>query len=199
VFQFQTETDVTGMLAFLPARQPDTDKLRTWEVAGTSHADQFIVDFNASMVTQGSIQCPGANNGPQFRVIRAALKSLDAWMRDGTEPPRGEVLKTDDSGKSAKDELGNTQGGVRSPDVDVPIRTLSGDPSSGSASGSLFCFLFGSTTPFTPDMLIKLYPTHDDYVMKVTASARKLREAGFILEPEEQGFVSEAQNADVPN
>jgi hypothetical protein len=198
VFQFQTETDVTGMLAFLPARQPDSDKLRTWEVAGTSHADQYLVDFNASMVTEGAVQCDGANNGPQHRVIRAALHSLHLWMRDGTEPARGEVLQTDASGKSLRDALGNALGGVRSPDVDVPIKTLSGDPAAAN-SGSFWCFLFGSTTPFTPDQLAKLYPTHDDYVVKVKESASKLREARFLLEPEEKGFVTEAEEATVPN
>jgi hypothetical protein len=198
VFQFQTETDVTGMLAFLPARQPDSDKLRTWEVAGTSHADQYLVDFNASMVTQGAVQCSGANNGPQYRVIRAALHSLHLWMRDGTEPARGETLVTDANGKSIRDEHGNALGGVRSPDVDVPIKTLSGDPAAGG-SGGVWCFLFGSTTPFTPDELMKLYPTHDDYLMKVQESASKQRMTRFLLEPEETGFVSEAQKAAVPN
>jgi hypothetical protein len=198
VFQFQTETDVTGMLAFLPARQPDTEKLRTWEVAGTAHADQFILDFNASMATEGAIQCAGANTGPQYRVIRAGLHSLNVWMTDGPEPARGAVLSTDASGKSMKDENGNSIGGVRSPDVDVPTKMLSGDPAA-SGGGSLFCFLFGSTTPFTADQLMKLYPTHDAYVTKVKESAGKLRQAGFLLEPEESGFVADAQKAPVPN
>jgi hypothetical protein len=198
VFQFQTETDVTGMLAFLPARQPDTEKIRTWEVAGTSHADQYLVDFNASMVTEGAVQCSGANNGPQYRVIRAALHSLHLWMRDGTPPAKGEVLKTDANGKTLKDEHGNALGGVRSPDVDVPIRTLSGDPAA-SNSGSFWCFLFGSTTPFTPDELMTLYPTHDEYVEKVKEAASEVRAGGFLLEPEEKSFVAEAEKAAVPH
>jgi hypothetical protein len=197
VFQFQTETDVTGMLAFLPARQPDTDKLRTWEVAGTSHADQYIVDFNASMISQGAVQCNGANTGPQYRVIRAALQSLHLWLRDGTEPARGEVLQTNASGKSLRDEHGNALGGVRSPDVDVPIKTLSGDPAGGG--GSIWCFLFGSTTPFTSDELMQLYPSHDDYVTKVKEAASKVKDAGFLLEPEQNGFVTDAEKAPVPN
>lgn len=197
VFQFQTETDVVGMLAFLPARQPDTAKLRTWEVAGTSHADQFLVDFNASMVTEGAVQCAGANTGPQFRVIRAALHSLDSWMRDGTEPAKGDVLQTNESGQSTRDEHGNALGGVRSPDVDVPIKTLSGDPSAEN-SGSFWCFLFGSTVPFTPEQLAQLYASHDAYVAKVTESALKLKAAGFLLEPEANGFIADAQQAAVP-
>lgn len=198
VFQFQTETDVTGMLAFLPARQPDTDKLRTWEVTGTAHADQYIVDFNASMASEGAVQCTGANSGPQYRVIRAALHSLHLWLKDGSAPAKGEVLKTDAGGKLMKDAHGNALGGVRSPDVDVPIKTLSGDPPADN-SGSFWCFLFGSTTPFTPEELKKLYPTHEDYVSQVKEAANRAHEAGFLLEPEAQGFVRDAEKAPIPD
>ncbi|MEZ5207555.1 MAG: alpha/beta hydrolase domain-containing protein [Acidimicrobiales bacterium] len=40
VLQLETETDLVSVIGFLPARQPDTDLLRTWEVAGTAHADR---------------------------------------------------------------------------------------------------------------------------------------------------------------
>lgn len=195
VFQFQTETDVVGMLAFLPARQPDTDRLRTWEVTGTTHADKFLSDY-AKKASAGAVdQCPGANDGPHYQTIRAALRALHVWLRDGTEPPRGAVLQTDADGKLVKDADGNGLGGVRSPDVDVPIRTLSADPLPMS---SFVCFLFGSSTPFTAERLLMLYPTHAEYVDKVTASARQLQTAGFLLEPEASGFVVAAESASVP-
>ena len=195
VFQFQTETDVVGVLAFLPARQPDSDRLRTWEVTGTTHADKFLSDY-AKRASGGAIdQCPGANDGPHYQTIRAALRALHVWLRDGTEPPRAAVMQTDASGKLVKDAFGNGLGGVRSPDLDVPIRTLSSDPVPMS---DFICFLFGSTTPFTPERLMMLYPTHEDYVAKVTASARQLQNAGFLLEPEATSFIAAAQNAPVP-
>lgn len=68
-----------------------------------------------------------------------------------------------------------------------------------SLERAFFCFLFGSTTPFTSDELMTLYPTHDDDVKQVKASAEKTRKAGFILEPEEHGFVTDAEAAAVPN
>jgi hypothetical protein len=104
-------------------------------------------------------------------------------------------LEADANGKSIRDDNGNAKGGVRSPDVDVPIATLSGD--STDTSG-LFCFIFGNTTPFTPEKLSELYPTHDDYVNKVKASAAATLKAGFVLEPEAMGFVSDAEKAAVP-
>lgn len=195
VFQFQTETDVTGALAFFPARQPDTEKLITWEVAGTAHADKYLVDFNANN-PMGMVDCPNANAGPQYRIIRAALHALNSWVSDGIQPPRGEPLEADASGKSLRDQHGNAKGGVRSPDVDVPISTLSGD--STDTSG-FFCFIFGSTTPFAPEKLMELYPTHEEYVQKVKASAEATFKAGFLLEPEAMGFVADAERASVPN
>jgi hypothetical protein len=195
VFQFQTETDVVGMLAFLPARQPDTDRIRTWEVTGTTHADKFLSDY-AKKASGGAIdQCPGANDGPHYQTIRAALRALHVWLKDGTEPPKAATMQTDATGKLVKDDFGNGLGGVRSPDLDVPIRTLSADP---AAMSDFICFLFGSTTPFTSDKLKMLYPSHEEYVAKITDSAHALQKAGFLLEPEATGFIAAAQQAPVP-
>jgi hypothetical protein len=184
VFQFQTETDALGLFGYAAARQPDSDTLRSWEVAGTSHADKHIL--SAAGEASSPIMCKDINDGPQHFVIKAALH---AWVKDGTPPAKGEPLT------NKKDEHGNVLGGVRTPDVDVPISTLSGEAMLG---GDILCSLFGKTTPFSKNKLAQLYPTHADYVSKVTESARKAREAGFLLPPEEQLFITEANAAAVP-
>ncbi|MGN6692943.1 MAG: alpha/beta hydrolase domain-containing protein, partial [Aquihabitans sp.] len=78
VIVLETETDVLGHLDYLPARQPDTDRLRTWEVAGAAHADRSLVgDFEVVL------GCPGpVNLGQQRFVVRAALRWLDSWSRN---------------------------------------------------------------------------------------------------------------------
>lgn len=197
VVQFMTETDVAGTTgtSFAAARQPDSDRIRTWEVPGTAHADKYILDFNASQAS--GINCPAINDGPQRFVIRAALHELDAWIRNGSAPATAPLLTTSANGKLVRDEHGNALGGIRTPDVDVPIATLSGEPASGSAD--LLCILFGSTKPFAPELLMTLYPAHADYVAKVTASAAAARAAGFLLAPEEQAMVAKAAAAAVPN
>lgn len=199
VFQFETETDVLGSLGFLSARQPDTDKLRTWEVAGTSHIDAYTLGLDETGAGN-VLSCNSPNDGPQHYVIRAALHALHLWIREGTAPVQGEPLMADASGIPVTDEHGNTRGGVRTPDVDVPIATLSGLPASDSSGTSNFvCVLFGHTTPFTPEKLMELYPTHQDYVGKVSDAARGTLEASFILSPEEQEIVAKAEAAQVPN
>jgi hypothetical protein len=138
------------------------------------------------------------DGGAGVAQIDAGLhRSSCTWMAAAgwTEPPKASVLQTGADGKLMKDEFGNGLGGVRSPDLDVPIRTLSADPAPMS---DFICFLFGSTTPFTPERLLELYPTHEDYVTKVTASAQKLRSAGFLLEPEATAYIEAAETARVP-
>ena len=195
VFQFETETDVFA-LGYLSARQDDFDKLRTWEVAGTSHIDAYSLSLDTSGVAD-SLGCDHPNDGPQHYVVRAALHGLDRWLRDGTAPAKGQRLMSNADDTPLTDQYGNTHGGVRTPDVDVPTATLSGLPAT-TGGLNFVCFLFGHTEPFTPQKLMQMYPQHDGYVSKVTDAARAAREAGFILVPEEQAMVAKAQAAPVP-
>jgi hypothetical protein len=171
VLQFFTESEV--FLALGPAyaaRQPDSDRLRTWEVAGTAHADQHLLGPGVDL-------CGQINSGPQHFVVKAALRAMHRWLKDGAAPPEGtplEVTATNDA--IARDQHGNALGGVRTPAVDVPIAKISGEaPPLGPQ-----CLLFGHTVPFTPQRLLELYPTHADYVNKVKDAASAAREARFI-------------------
>lgn len=167
VLQFQAETDMLGRgLNFVGARQPDTDLLRTWEVAGTAHADAYnlgigdtdngdgVADaalFQAMLTPPASIyggllSCTTPiNAGPHTYVLRSALNSLDNWIRTG-EAPESRPLLDINTGAFALDAKGNATGGIRTPQVDVPVATLSGLGQSGSA----FCGLFGTTVTPPP-------------------------------------------------
>src|SRR3546814_20207502 len=48
-----TETDLASpLVGYVRARQPDTDHLRTWEIAGTAHADTYTL--GAGFVDDGT-------------------------------------------------------------------------------------------------------------------------------------------------
>ena len=79
-----------------------------------------------------------------------------------------------------RDAYGNVLGGIRTPQVDAPIATLSGQ----GQMGMLFCLLFGTTTPFDAATLAALYPSHDAYVSAFDAATKRAVRAGFILEPD---------------
>ncbi len=125
VFVFETETDVGPRLNFGPARQADSDRIRTWEVAGTAHGDAYVVGGFTSF-----LGCDfRVNEGPQHFVAQAALVALDQWVRNGVAPPTAPplLLSKTDPAEIARDPLGNAIGGVRTPAVDVPVSALSGE------------------------------------------------------------------------
>jgi hypothetical protein len=193
VLTFQTETDVT-LLGSHAARQPDTDMLRLWEVAGTAHADTYtaLIGFTdrgdspeaakiviSTEIAFGFITCPSpVNSGPQHFVLNAAFAALDRWVRTGKPPARAPRLETSPGPPVSilKDKHGNALGGIRTPHVDVPIATFTGEQ-----EGSLLCRLFGSTTLFAPPTLASLYPTQRAYVSTFRRATQRAVRAGAVL------------------
>lgn len=197
VLQFETETDLV-LLGFLAARQPDTDGVVTWEVAGTAHADDAVLEYGRSASDTsfdfdlGSI-CGMINTGPQAEVLRAAFVALAAWVVDGRAPPTApRIESTDDA--LVRDGLGIAVGGVRTPAVDAPTAVLTGE----SDADSVVCSLFGATVPFAAEQLAQLYPTQADYVDAVTESADAAVDARFLLPADRDAIVAEAEAAAVP-
>ncbi len=208
VLTFETETDLT-FLAYYSARQPDSERFRLWEVAGTAHADTYTLAVGATdlgdspdaadlLVT--SMPLPGfscktpINSGPQHFVLNAALAALNQWVRHGTPPPQAPRLEVAPAPpRIVRDSHGNALGGIRTPQVDVPIAALSGE----GQSGSILCLLFGTTKPFDAATLAALYPDHSAYVSAFDASTDQAASAGFILQPDAQLMKEAATASDV--
>jgi hypothetical protein len=176
--QVITESDLYLLRPGAPvpdARQPDGDRVRTWEVAGTAHSD---ATYLRRLNQQGTRQFKGffdlseviplANDGPQRFVMRAALHALRDWVA-GRPPPTAEPLQVVD-GAIVRDEHGNALGGVRTPPLDVPAATHTGEGTP-----------LGSSTPFTTDQLGALYGNRDAYLAAYRAATDAAVEAGFIL------------------
>ena len=145
VIMVQTETDLLGALRYLPARQPDSASVRLWEVAGTAHADRYVIGELEEL-----LGCPRpVNRGQQVYVVRAALRWLDGWARGGDPAPRAQRLEVDGDA-FVLDDSGNARGGVRTPCVDAPVELLRGDT---DPDASYLCQLFGSTLPMAPETL----------------------------------------------
>lgn len=190
VLTLESESDVVGVLDYLPARQPDSDVFRLWEVAGTAHADRFQVGPLADR-----LGCPApVNDGPQHLVAKAALRALDLWVRDGVEPPSADRLAVS-QGAYERDRDGNVVGGIRTPLVDVPVDTLSGDP---APDGPLHCLLFGSTTPLPQGRLAVLHGDRAAYLRAYAQSADAAVGAGFVLPEDREALLASAQPDRVP-
>jgi hypothetical protein len=202
VLQFETETDLFG-LGFFAARQPDTHAVRTWEVAGTSHVDQSTLDYGiesgrrwnttTKLDTRGL--CGRLNEGPEGAVLRRAVTDLRRWVVDGKPPPEAPPLRIAHNSTIARDERGNALGGIRTPPVDAPVATLTGEIAPGA---NVFCSLFGSTTPFSAATLHGLYTNHKAYVDAVSDAATSAVDDGFLLERDADQFVADARKASIP-
>ncbi len=185
---FTTETDLT-VLGYAAARQPDGDTIINWEVAGTAHADAFLIGGDPQ-VAADVLGCPQpVNDGPQHIALKASLRALVEWVVDDVAPPTPERIETD-RGAIVRDEDGLALGGIRLPAVDVPFASLSGDPAEGA---SVICSLFGTTTPFGPEEMASRYGSPDDYVAAVDAAYDEAVAAGFALEPDRRTVVDEAR------
>ncbi|MFC4910534.1 alpha/beta hydrolase domain-containing protein [Actinomadura gamaensis] len=222
-FVVLTETDVPLASA---ARQPDTDRVVHWELAGTSHGDQWAYDLGDPTVKKSvgdaapQPDCAAGsapyNDGPGHYSMNAALRHLTSWAQGGTRPPSGAPLST-----VLRDPLtGLASGGVRLPDITVPTRTLTG--LRDIRNSGPFCGLYGARDPWNHDadawdrhdlgdpsdpslpivpepVLSRLYPTHADYVSKVKAAAQRSVDDGYLLPEDATTIVTTAQNAPVPN
>jgi hypothetical protein len=193
VLTLQSEGDVTGILASILVRQPDTDNMRLWEVAGTAHADAHLLGSIADMIDCGT----EVNDGPLHLVAKAALRALDAWVRTGAAPPGASLLEATTANPPAlvRDGDGIALGGIRTPPVDVPVEVLSGAP---GPNPSVICLLLGSTTPLSAERIAELYSSRQDYVQGYATSADQVIAAGFVLADDRDALVGFSDPSVVP-
>ena len=150
--------------------------------------------INANPLPQFSCNAP-INSGPQHWVLKAAIRALREWVLGGSPPPSSPLLELsgDPPDTIVRDDDGNALGGIRTPQVDVPIATLSGE----GQQGSLICSLFGSTAPFDEAKLAELYTDHESYVSAFNAATDSAVEAGFILPPDAELMKAYAESSDI--
>jgi Alpha/beta hydrolase domain len=202
ILMFITETDlVLPGLGYFAARQADAPNIRTWEVAGSAHADSFLMaameggalhSDSAPIGTLVKAFAPAdsvlgrrlarpMNTAPQHHyVLMAAVASLRAWVAEGAAPASAPLLDVSGTLPPAllADPVGNATGGIRSPWMDVPIARLSG----AGQSGSIFAALFGVTESFDQRRLADLYPGgRSDYLDKFAAALDSAISNGHIL------------------
>lgn len=186
-------------------------KVVEWDVAAASHNDKRLTENSFDIIGEAygfdeiPFMCENPmNDYPAYRLYNAVLDWMSRWVRNGEQPPMGMPFEMA-GGDFALDEVGNVKGGVRLPDIDVPIKTYSRDngPAGGAdlfsaAVGSLACGLAGTAVPLSPQKLMELYPTHEDYVRKYTAAADKALMGGFLLQQDYDEMIEIAKAAPVP-
>jgi Alpha/beta hydrolase domain len=196
VLVLQSETDVILLGGGL-AEQPDSERVRVWEITGAAHADTYTVSagrhddgtLSAERFAEllrpttnlmiGQTDTP-INAGPQQHyVAQAALAHLAQWAAGGEPPPAAPRLELDDEGTGYRlDGHGLARGGIRTPWVEAPTAVMGGLGQSGES----FAMLFGRTEPFDDATLSTLYPGgKDEYLQRFEASLDASIAAGFLL------------------
>ncbi len=213
VFVVNSETDAPG---YFPARQPDSAKFRYWEVAGSAHAPRFRNIYSNGQVglplESEACELP-ANDMPFHHVLQAALAHLTNWTMKGALPPS--LPKLDVAGdplQVRRDAHGNAVGGIRLPEMNVPIARYAprAEMTSQDPVLRVVCPLAGSVEYWTNSAragssagswaqpsLKALYLDHDDYVGKFTRSAREAVSAGYVLEPSAKESMERANRSAV--
>jgi hypothetical protein len=201
VMMFETEADLLT-LNYLPARQPLTNFIREWEVAGTAHDDTYGLGIGWSDIgngvadqqafqsllnppadpIKGIIDCPAPiNAGSHTYELRAAVSALNNWTKGGNAPPQSPRLEVASGTPPhfVTGPSGNALGGIQTPQVAAPVATLSGVGQ--PATNNMFCTLFGTTVPYSAAKLAQLYPSHTAFVKEWdTATAADVKK-GYLL------------------
>jgi hypothetical protein len=199
-----------------PATNPDLYRL--WEVVGTSHIGDEETQSPGSatvpvFLTVGTqtlpwaidsqywenshygeegpsagLTCAGGIEMPLRYALDAALEDMNVWLTKGVPAPQPPRATFDSAGNLQLDQYGNAMGGLRLPPMDVPVATYK----------ATFCNLLGITVPLTPDTLLQLYPTHDDYVAKVSTVVSNDVGQRILLDPDANEFLAKAQRSLIP-
>ena len=179
------------------AEAPIPDNVRLYDVAGAAHSLTSVARHANCSIPLASLD---------YRpVMRSTLANLDAWVARGVEPPQSTLMplsaETIDAktlkapahlGKAvvlalAKDADGNVAGGVRLPEVDVPLgvhavqNDVDKDP----------CRLSAGFMAFAPGMLKSRYGSPAEYAKRVGESAQRLVTRRLLL-PEDAQAISKA-------
>jgi hypothetical protein len=196
-----TENDIIRGAAVPSQTVPDSAVLRTWEIAGASHVPAYATNTDPTNFrsTLGGIQTrefgpaaplqctnPGPSQVESWAVFHAAYAALDAWVRFGIAPRPAQplaVINSTPPASLARDVNGIAEGGVRLPDVEVPVGLNDGSNSPANLTNPLnvFCVLWGTHRDFTQDQLDALYRNIVDYRIQVVDDLRLLQDQHFVL------------------
>jgi hypothetical protein len=180
-------------IACYGVRQPDTDLFRYWEAAGTCHVSQQSMDLRAPKYARDfatPLPMPASvNHISMTPLYDAGLHHMQQWLTTGAAPPSTPLIEfTGDPAEVARDEHGIARGGIRLPQVEVPLA----QNSAISAADDIFSVLYGSSVPFPAAKVRALYGDAATFVARFEDAARAAEKAGVLLPRDVPVLVEEA-------
>ena len=204
VFKVDSESDLL-ILGEVAARQPDSDHLRTYEVAGASHVAFAGFDLTQMLRKRDGLPLltppelctiqQALSHVPAFHVLNAVYDHLSRWVTDGTPPPTAppvDVVSVVPRVVLNRTPLGLATGGIQLSQQAVPTAVENGI---NLPLGP--CVLYGSHLPFDAATLAQLYPNHGAYVSAVSHVSHDNVKAGYILQEDAQTDIDDAAHSSV--
>jgi hypothetical protein len=203
----------------LASRRDDSDepsdRYRLYEVPGACHMSRG--ESSGSMLP-ATVEEP--STFPMYAVVGGALENLRRWSVEGDPPPRAERIELladadaaphgemAEARPCARDEHGNALGGVRMPELEVPIASYyphstladAGAAAAGRPRGEgrpgrpamPLGEIMGSMTRFPPEQLRELYGSPAEYVARYRKVADGLVADRWILPADAERMVETA-------
>lgn len=221
--------------------QPDTEKVRAWTVAGSTHSEQYSLLSRAAFLKRDlgleavdACETPARSRVEIRYVYNAAVDALVRWVKTGVAAPKAPALEFDETAEPVaaargggagapggragragapgapapagdaaaggrgggrgqapaekpvkRDEFGNVLGGIRLAEIAVPVARESAE----------LCGLGGTHVPLDAAVVNRLYPTHADYVAKVTRASEAMVKAGFLLRADANQTIARARRS----
>jgi hypothetical protein len=182
-------------IACYEVRQPDTDRFRYWEVAGTAHVSAQSMEARAEAMKRdvgeaARMSVAGINRIPINPVVEAAYRHIQSWLETGSPPPAQPRIEfAGDPPEVARDDHGIARGGIRLPQTEVPLATNSAVFAPESRMG----FLGGSCVPFPAAQIQALYGDAETYLARFAQAVRAAEKSGVILPRDGERLMADAQ------
>jgi hypothetical protein len=179
-------------------RRDDSEVYRLYELAGVAHAMTRAAPYDdvsfwlSTFVFNPDVTLgPKMNTLPHGELFSMGLHHLVEWVTSGEAPPNAARLELGPDGLFAKDEHGNTLGGVRCVQLDVPHSSYRPNPTNPDGSPSYLTV--GSEHPFSPEQLRRLYGDKATYLARFTTRLDALIGAGWLLPENRSEMLREAE------
>jgi hypothetical protein len=201
VMRLNTQSDFNGF-GGLKNRRPDDDLYRHYEIAGAAHVAIHPPDGAAVPPAPGKVPTPSGqphfsqaacqtsfpagshpNDFPVYLVQAAMFDNMYRWMSKQHLPPASAMIETNADGSARVDEHGNALGGVRYPQVAVPVAAY-------GVGATDACILFGYTAPFDADKCRALYGSQSHYLSQVKSTGETLVSGRLLLRDDVDKLLS---------
>ena len=197
VMKVLSESELASITNENPVLQADAANFVTWQVTGTSHSEIYGAVVRGTILKRDLDREIGETGGVPTRsripfryATNSAIVNIEKYIDKGTPLPKASPMQVADASVPTvvRDAYGNALGGLRLPDVDVPIATDTGHTTLPGITAYI-----GTHVPFAKAVLDALYPTHADYVNKYRSYAQQAVAQGYLLQEDADEAIANAE------